>query len=86
VYFGIFYAYVFGIITTYAMLISVCMIWPVFHLFIAGLFLPESPCFLYTRDDHEMLKTVMCQIKGADYDVHSDYKELKVFETQKFRF
>lgn len=77
-YFGVFYSYVFGTIVTYAMLISVCTIWPVFHL-IVTLFSPESPYYFYTRNDPEKLKKVMRRIKGAEYDVDSDYKEIQVW-------
>lgn len=70
---------------TYATLISVCMVWPVFHLLVTLFFLPESPCYLYARNKYERLKTVLRRIKGPAYDADSDYGEFEVREIRKRR-
>lgn len=76
--FGIYYSYAFGKIINYAKLTGVCMIWPVLHLFIA-FFLPESPFHLYKFEDCDVVKNTMRKIKGKNYDVDSDYNDLRVF-------
>ncbi|VVC26756.1 Sugar transporter, conserved site,Major facilitator superfamily domain,Major facilitator, sugar [Cinara cedri] len=79
--FGILFAYDFGHVINYQMLIGLCIIWPFLHMFIAITYLPESPYHLFRRHSKSStkVKKVLRQIKGKDYDVDSDYIEVQEY-------
>lgn len=77
--FGVLFSYTFGSIITYSMIIGVCIMWPIFHMFATLFFMSESPYYLYKLHYHKNeIKIKLRRIKGQNYDVHSDYNDIQV--------
>lgn len=76
--FGVFFAHSFSAIVTNYQLTGVCMVWPALHIFVS-VFMPESPLYAYKcHGDSDLARAAMRRVKGADYDVDSDYLALEV--------
>lgn len=76
---GILFSYTLGSITTYPMMIGVCIVWPIFHMFVTFIFMPESPYYMYKLQYHQnKIEITLRLIKGRKYDVNADYNDVQV--------